>query len=388
MSDMVRAAVSTAPGQIELQQFPMPKAGKGGAVVKMIMCLVCGTDKHSYRGETKQYAGTENEFDVPFPRIQGHENVGVIVDIDEEGAKNLEFNGQPLKVGDRITWSPDVICGKCFDCRQHAGYSWCQNMQLLYGNNATCTEPPYLFGGFAEYMYLIPGTHVYKVPDGVSNEIAALAELMSCTMNVDKAKEFYSFSGEGFAVNDTVVVQGVGPLGITHMIKARILGAGKIVAIDTSDYRLQMAKDFGADYVINAAGTTAKDRETYIKELTHGRGADLVMECVGRPEMLPEAMNMIRKGGMILEVGNFCDMGEVPINVHHICGKNIRIIGMSSLVYNAFTPMMEMMDYYKKWFPFDKLVTHKYALEDTEKGILKSMDPDSMKVAICGNGIV
>jgi L-iditol 2-dehydrogenase len=387
MGDKVKAAVILAPGKMEIQEFPMMKPQKGAAVVKMIMSGVCGTDKHSYKGESKQYAGTENEFDAPFPRVQGHENVGIIADIDEDGAKNLEFDGKTLKVGDRVTWSPDVICGKCYDCRYNTGYSWCQHMIMNYGNNGTTLEWPHIFGGFAEYTYLLPGTHVYKVPDDLSNECACLAELMSVTMNVDKAKEFYSFSGDGFAVNDTVVVQGVGPLGITHMIKARILGAGKIIAIDTSDFRLNMAKEFTADYTINAAKTTPKDRVDFVKDVTHGKGADLVMECIGRPEPIQEAINMVRKGGMILEPGNFVDTGSTSINIHLICAKNIKLIGQSNLVYNAFTPMMEMMNYFKKWFDFDKLITHRFDLDHTEDAILKSMEAESMKVVVCGNGV-
>ena len=81
--------------------------------------------------------------------------------------------------------------------------------------------------GFSEYCYIMPGAHVFKVPEELSDECAMLAEIMSCSWNVDKAKEFYSFSGEGFQVNDTVVVIGVGPLGMSHLIKAHILGAGK-----------------------------------------------------------------------------------------------------------------------------------------------------------------
>lgn len=385
MTDKVRAMVSLGPGKMEMQEFPYPQPQKGAAVVKMIMSGVCGTDKHSYKGETKQYAGTPKEFDIPYPIIQGHENVGIIADIDEEGAKNLEFDGKPLKVGDRVTWSPDVICGKCFDCRYHAGYSWCQDMQLLYGNNATCVNAPHLFGGFSEYCYIVPGTHVFKVPDELSDECACLTELMSVTWNVDKAKEYYSFSGDGFAVNDTVVVQGVGPLGMTHMIKAGILGAGKLIAIDTSDWKLDMAKEFGAQLTLNAANTTAEERLEAVMDATKGRGADIVIECVGRPQLIPEAINMVRKGGMILEPGNFVDSGEIPINIHHICSKNIRIIGQSSLVYNAFTPAMQMMINMGDRIPFDKLVSHYYPLDETEDAIKKSMEADSMKVVVCGN---
>ena len=384
MSKMVKAAVLEAPHKMSIQEFPYPKLEKGAAVVKMIMSGVCGTDKHSYKGENKQYGGTSKEQSTPFPIILGHENVGIIADIDTEASKNLEFNGEVLKEGDRVTWSPDVICGKCYDCR-HTTYSWCDNMQMLYGNSRSSVEPPHLFGGFAEYIYIIPGTHVFKVPDSLSDECACMAEIFDVACNVDKAKEFYSFAGEGFGCNDTVIVQGVGPIGITHMIRARILGAGKVVAIDTSDFRLNMAKEFGADYTLNAGLTTPEERLRFILDITKGKGADLIFECVGRPVVVPEAMNMVRKGGMIVEAGHFVDTGSIPINIHQICAKSIRFIGQSSLHYGAYSQLMDMMLNYKKWIPFEKLITHRYKLEDAETAILKAMDEDSMKVVVCGN---
>lgn len=385
MPENVRAMVLKAPGKYELSTFPYPKPEKGAAIVKMIMSGICGTDKHSYKGEDTQYGGTKNEVHVPYPIIQGHENVGIIEEIDAEGAKNLEFNGEILKVGDRVTWSPDVICGKCYECRYTSGYSWCQHMQGLYGNGLSCESYPHLFGGFSEYCYIMPGAHVFKVPEELSDECAMLAEIMSCSWNVDKAKEFYSFSGEGFQVNATVVVIGVGPLGMSHLIKANILGAGKIIAMDTSDYKLNMAKDFGATHTLNVTGTTIEERVEFVEQITKGRGADLVIECVGRPQMFADSLKYVRKGGMVLEPGNFVDAGDISISPHIICAKNIRIIGQSSLVYTAFTPAMDMMINFHNRIPFEKMVSHHYGLEQTEEAILKSMAPDSMKVAIHGN---
>lgn len=100
MSEKVRAAVTVASGQIAIQEFDMPSLGKGAAICKVLMAGVCGTDKHTYSGETVQYKGTPDEFSIPFPIIQGHELVMEIVAIDEEGARNLSFDGDYLQVGD------------------------------------------------------------------------------------------------------------------------------------------------------------------------------------------------------------------------------------------------------------------------------------------------
>jgi L-iditol 2-dehydrogenase len=116
-------------------------------ILKMEMSGVCGTDKHTFEGRSKQYAGTSAETDTPFPIIPGHENVGVVAEIGAKAAKEMEFYGNELKVGDRVTMSPDVVCGKCWYCRNTFGYPWCEHMKA-YGNAFPSTQEPYLFGGW------------------------------------------------------------------------------------------------------------------------------------------------------------------------------------------------------------------------------------------------
>ena len=122
MSTKVRAAVLVRPGQIEIREFDMPSLKEGGAIARVRLAGICGTDKHSFRGESVQYKGTKNEIDLPFPIIQGHENVIEIVEISPEGAKNLEFGGRELKPGTRVTMCPDVTCGKCWYCKNMPSY--------------------------------------------------------------------------------------------------------------------------------------------------------------------------------------------------------------------------------------------------------------------------
>ena len=222
MADSVRAAVLAAPGRYELQEFPYPRLADGALLMQVEMVGICGTDKHTYAGETKQYAGTPAETDTPFPIIQGHENVGVVAEITPTAAERIEFYGRRLAVGDRITMCPDVVCGRCYECTHVMGYVWCENSEC-YGNSFTSADPPHLLGGMAEYMYLRPDTFVYKVPDGLSPRVAVLAELMACTASLDKLKEFSSYALEGFNSGDTVVVIGTGPLGLLHVAKADMM---------------------------------------------------------------------------------------------------------------------------------------------------------------------
>lgn len=383
MGKSVKAAVMTGPGKMEIQNFPYPELNDDRAMIlKMEMSGVCGTDKHTFEGRSKQYAGTSAETDTPFPIIPGHENTGIVAEIGKTARKEMEFYGMELKEGDRVTMSPDVVCGKCWYCRNTYGYPWCEHMKA-YGNAFPSTMKPYLFGGWAEYMYIMPGTFVYKVPDGMPPEISVLTELFTVSYAVDRAKESYSLAHEGFGAADTVVIQGVGPMGLAALIKSRILGAGDIIAVDKSDYRLNMAKEFTADYTLNIDKTSREERIARVMELTHGRGADLVVECTGSPHAVIEGLDMLRKGGTYIEAGNFVDTGSTQININrHLCAKNVRLFGVTNHPYTHYGQSLKLMEKYAKVFPFEKFVTHRYKIDDAEKGLRKSFEPDTMKVVI------
>ena len=382
MADAIRAGVLVAPGRYEVQEFPRPSLPDGALLLQVEMSGICGTDKHTFMGETKQYAGTAAETDTPFPIIQGHENVGVIAEISPRAAERIEFYGRPLAVGDRITMCPDVVCGHCYPCTHVMGYVWCDNSQC-YGNSFTSAEPPHLLGGWAEYMYLRPDTFVYKVPTGLSPRVAVLAELMACAASLDKVKEFSSYAMEGFNSGDTVVVIGSGPLGLMHIAKADMMGAGQIIATDLSPYRLDWARRCGADEVMDVTSTTAEERIARVRELTAGRGADVVLHMANTPRSFVEGIEMLKRGGMMLEMGNFADTGEVSINVHrHICSKNIRLIGLTNHPSTGYGPALRLLERYTDRYPFDEMVTHEFGLDDLETAMRTSMSPESMKVAV------
>lgn len=214
---------------------------------------------------------------------------------------------------------------------------------------------------------------------------AVLTELMAVTYNLDKAKEFYSMSGDGFKTGDTVVIQGVGPLGILHAIKARMLGAGDIVAIDSSEFRLKMAKEFGVDICIDIKKTTQEERIEMIKTLTHGIGADVVVECTGVPAAIVEGLEITRKGGMYIVTGMFVDVGEIALNPHrHLCAKNVRLIGQTNHPPSGYLPSLKLMEKFAKFFPpFETIVTHRFPLGQAGEAMELSMDTErTMKVAI------
>lgn len=372
--DFVRAVTMLGPGELALREYPWPKLDCGEAIMQIELSGICGTDKHTYRGETTQYAGTLSEQSSPFPLIPGHENVGIIVETNQA----VDFYGKPLQVGDRVTMCPDLVCGKCPACRHIHGYSWCEHWRG-YGNSFRATEEA-LLGGWAEYMRLLPETFVYRVPDEMPPELAVMTELMACTYALDKAKEFSTLANEGFVSGASVLIQGAGPLGICHVIKARIMGAGLILVSDKSEERLAMARRFGADATLNITQHSPEEHSDFILANTAGRGVDLAVECTGEPAAIHDGVAALRRGGMYLLEGLFVDKGSIPFNFHHVVSKSIRIIGLSNHPFTAYEKSMELLLRNRERFPFAEFISHRFALEQAELAMETALSEKSMKV--------
>ncbi len=378
----VRAATLVAPGRYEVREYPMPDPGPGSVLVKIELSGICGTDKHTYLGYTTQYGGTGSPRTIPFPIIQGHENVGTVAAIGGDG-RYVDFEGTPLQIGDRVVVGANVVCGRCYYCTHDFPYYLCERM-VDYGNNMSAARPPHLFGGWAEYLYVVPGSFLVRVPDELPPDLAVLTEVMAVTVGLDRAKQMSAVPSEPFLWDDTLVVLGVGPLGMCFAMKARMLGAGTIVAVDLSEYRLAMARRLGVDHALNATQTTAADRLAFVRDLTHGRGADAVVECAGVPQVVPEALDLLRPGGLLVEAGNFSDLGDVAINPHrHLCSKSVRILGVGGEEPASYGPSMRQMLRYMRQYPaLREFVSHRYGLDEVRAAVERSIAPDSMKVVI------
>jgi threonine dehydrogenase-like Zn-dependent dehydrogenase len=373
----VLAATLVRPGQYEIREYPLPEPAPGCVLVRMEMSGICGTDKHTFQGYTTQYGDRRLEF----PIIQGHENVGTIAAIGGNG-KFADFEGIPLRVGDRVVVGANVSCGQCYYCTHDFPYYCCENT-TDYGNNLSAKNPPHLFGGWSQYIYVVPGSFLVKVPDDLPPEIAVLTEIFAVSVGLDRAKQMSAFPSESFCFDDTVVVLGVGPLGMCFLMKARMLGAGTIIAVDKSEYRLNFAMRMGGDFTVNAGTTSKADRLQLIRDMTHGRGADVAIECAGVPEAVPEALEMLRVGGLLVEAGNFSDLGEISLSPHrHICAKNARIIGVGGEEPAAYGPGMRQMARYMKNYPLREFVTHRFGLRDVDAAMQKSMEAEVMKVVL------
>jgi L-iditol 2-dehydrogenase len=382
MTESVKTAVMVAPGRIEVQEFPYPSVEEGALLIRVELSGICGTDKRLFTGHTTQYAGTAAERTAPFPLIPGHENVGIIAEVGGSQRGSRDFNGYPLRVGDRVVMCPDVVCGRCWYCRNTFGYPLCERVRG-YGTGISATEPPHLFGGWAEYLYVLPQAFVYKVPEGISLEVAVLTELFTVTAALDMAKEVSSLPSRGFGTGDTVVIQGVGPLGLCCLIKAKLSGAGEIIVTDHSAYRLSMAREFGADYALSLSETTEEDRRELVLERTGGRGADVVIECAGEPDALREGLELLRRGGTYIELGSFVASGTVEVDLHrHLCAKNILLLGFSNHPFTGYERSLKLMERHAEQIPFDRMITHRFPLVEAEEAMRKALELETMKVVI------
>jgi L-iditol 2-dehydrogenase len=371
----------TGPGQVECRELPYPDHLEPGAVViKMEMSGICGTDKHAFDGDVTLYGGTETEQDMVYPAVHGHENSGIVVEMNGKG-EEIEYSGKPLRVGDRVTNCPNVICGHCWYCRRIHAFPFCVNHQGI-GMTYASDRFPYITGGWGEYLYLPPEAWVYRVPEESTVEEATLSEIFVVSSLLDRAKMYSQVDGRGgFSFGDTVAVQGLGAVGMTMIAKARLLGAGKIIALDSVPFKLDLAKEFGADLSIDISRYNDDELVACIQEETEGHGADVVVEVVGRPEVLDVGLRMLRRGGTYCETGNFVDTGTVELNVHrHLAAKNVLLIGNSNHPHDMYYAHLDMMIRHRREFPWPKLITHRFALEECRDALKKAYEPDALKV--------
>jgi threonine dehydrogenase-like Zn-dependent dehydrogenase len=378
MTAEVLAATLLAPGQLELRRYPYPTELEPGAVLlRMLASGICGTDKHTYRGETQQYAGTDHASSTPFPIIQGHENVGEVVAVGDGGAS--AFDGSALAVGDRVVPAPNRACGRCEYCLGDFPYYFCRNLEN-YGNSLTSAEAPHLFGGWAEYLYLRPGTPVFKVPDGLPTRVAVLTELFAVTHSLDLARAMPRPGG--FRDGDTVAIVGAGPVGIVHACRARLMGASSVIAIDPFGPRAELTAELGAtDTIVASADDPSVLAQ--VRELTGGRGVDVAVDASGHPSTFNPSIDLVRDGGTVIEVGAFVEMGAVPVNPASILGRNITIVGVAGEDARVYDRTLAMFAEHHHHVPFEKAVTHVFGLGDAELAMQTALGADTaMKVVL------
>ncbi len=364
---MVKAAVIVEPEKLEIKSFDVPRVAEDALLVKVKACGVCGTDVHVFHGHLKA---------APFPLIPGHELSGVIEELGPRASESIVVRGGELRGGDAVTVVPGLPCGRCYYCLNMPELpNLCTN-RLVYGVTRSCRAAPHLYGGYAEYIYIEPGSWVYKLPEGMPFEVGALAEPTAVS-----TRALGRALGSGSAAGLTVAVQGGGAIGLLAAAAAKVAGAERVILIDRVEQRLRMAERMGADELVDMREfKTAEGRVKRVLELTGEVGADITIECTGVPAAVPEGLEMTKRAGKYVEVGHFTDPGGVEIRPHVICFKDMDVLGSWVYPMAQFGEALDVLSSGR--FPFAELFTHKFKITDALKAIEASEKGECIKALI------
>jgi len=318
----MKAAVWYGGKDIRIEDLPTPKIKDDEVLVRVKAVSICGSDLHAYMGVSKRR--------IP-PLVMGHEFSGEIV--------KLGRTVKGLKEGERVVLEPVLSCGKCALC-QRGRSNICENIRLV---------GLHLSGAFSEYVP-IPASKCHTLPDAVSFEEASLVEPLAVAVH---AVNFASLEKD-----EDIGILGSGAVGLMTLQVVNNIGAEKLFAIDTLEYRLDLAKKLGATTTINAK------KEDPVKEvLAHG-GANTVFEAVGHQKTVQQALSMVKKGGKVVIIGMLeatMELGMLDVTV-----KEIEIKGSYGYTSNDFKQALTLIA--KGKVEVKPLITHVLPLHDIVKG--------------------
>ena len=327
----------------EIEEYEVPDPEPGAVILRMTQAGICGSDLHTWRGD---------QINNPLPptgRLMGHEGTGVVERLGE--GVSTDTLGVPIEEGDRIVYSAVFPCYHCHLCLK-GDTNWCINR-----GGAGAGTWPYFRATYADYLYLPPRHPLFRVPDVLPDDILGP---VNCAMGTVTTGLMRAGAREGH----NVVIQGAGGLGLNATAMAKDMGADRVIVLDRLENRLELAEEFGADYTINIEEfNTVEMRVQRVKELTGGRGADTVMELVGRAELLAEGIDMLSNGGTFVEIGDIVRGREVSIDPSKLLpGKNI----VGSLMYrpDLLPTLLSFLVRNLDKLPFDKIVSHKFPLAE------------------------
>ena len=344
----MKAAVLYGVNDLRLENIPEPgKPGDDDALVQITVCGLCGTDVH-------MWAGTNNEGTFPF--IPGHEWSGKIIEIGK--------NVKNLKVGDRVTGEPFIGCKTCEVCHNGQGPAFCPDHQY-YG--FTENTP----GGLTEFN-VTPAERLHKIPDNISDEVAALTEPISVAYH-----SVWGVGG-GTAPHDRICIFGAGPIGLFALQTCLTSGAD-VILVEPSPYRQEMARSLGAKVILDPTSDNIVEK---VMELTHGLGVTKIIECSGSVEATAMTMDIIAVDGNIVLTGQSIGT-KVPIEIGKTIWKHATISGYAGAHF-YFPKTLAYMS--KGLVDFDKIITHRFAIEDLDEAFaLGNKGTDSAKIMVYPN---
>ncbi|CAN5627955.1 zinc-binding dehydrogenase [soil metagenome] len=345
----VRAAVIPAPGHAaEVRELPVPRLEPGSALLHVELSEVCGTDVHLRAG---RLAG------VPYPLIPGHVAVGRLGEIH---GTITDVHGRVLREGERVTFL-DVhgTCGACWHCLVAKATTRCPHRRV-YGITYGAVDG--LAGGWAEAVYLRPGTRVIPL-DGVDPDLfmAGGCALPTALHAVERAD---------IRIGDTVLVLGSGPVGLAAIILAHMRGATTVLCIGAPAARLDTARAVGATATLDFTGASDAARLDWVMQHTAGRGADVTIEAAGAPAAAVDALRFTRDAGHVAIVGQYTDHGDVPFNPHtELNRKHLDVRGVWGSDFSHFHRAVELMRDPVRAGAWAPLRLERYSLEHADTAL-------------------
>ena len=340
-----RAIVQEGPRRLVLRELPMPAIDDDSALLHIEACGICGSD-------VEQYTGT---IPVPLPVVPGHEPLGVIAAIGDRAAKRWGVD-----VGDRVAVEAPIPCSHCRACL--AGhYQLCRGRGAMFAHGyVRLSHPPGLWGGYADYMYLDPCSIVHRMRADVPASLAVMFNPLGAGFR-------WAVDIPGTGPGDTVLILGPGQRGLASVIAARVAGADTIIVTGlTRDAdKLALARDLGADHVIDAE---REDVGRRVKEITGGRGADVVIEVSSyATEPVAAALHYVASRGRVVLAG-VKGFKPVPEFVSDwIVVKEVTVHGAFGVTAAAYDAAIRLIESGK--LPLARMHTHDFPLVDAERAI-------------------
>jgi L-iditol 2-dehydrogenase len=317
----MRAAVYYGLDDIRVEDMPQPKPGPDEIVVEMKACGICGSDLMDWYLRSRA------------PLVLGHEPAGVVTEVGR--------NVKAFKLGDRVFVHHHVACLTCHYCI-HGHYTMCERF------GQTHIHP----GGLAEY-FRVPAENLqidtFKIPENVSFEEATLIEPTACCIRAQNKL--------GIQTGDSIAVIGAGPSGILHVLLSKLAGASKVIVSDLIDYRLRMAEKFGADLAVNPR---LKNLGEAVKEVTEGRGADMVIVTAPVKEALIDGMKVCRRGGTVCLFAPTQPNEYARISPHRLFFSEITVIPSYSTSHVETRIALRLISSGR--IPAKDLITHRFPL--------------------------
>ncbi len=301
----MHAALITGRHTVELREFRDPTPAPAGVVVDIAFCGICGTDIHAYQSGQ------------PYnPAICGHEWAGTVSAIGSEVSSIGE--------GDRVVVAAAPSCGSCAACR--AGQA--ERCQVAFRSAIGRDEltPPH--GGFAPRL-AVAATRVVRTNPALTDEQAAQVEPTTVA--------FHAVRASGLRLGDVAVVQGAGPIGLATLQWVRAAGAGEVIVVEPNEQRRALAATLGATVTVEPGD----EANAVIRERTHGLGADIVYECVGRPFAVQSAVDLARRGGSMCLIGLADEDASITPAIWLV--KEIRMTAALAYFHEEFEMAMGMM---------------------------------------------